>query len=143
MLRKSLKIGGGVLLALAILLPDLSLPAAAFPLPQTQIAPVAGPGLDNGVVLVDHRRSHRRYYRQRGRSWNHGYYGNPGFYLNFGVPYGYSGGYDDDYDDYYAYSGGYSNSHVRWCLNRYRSYNPRTDTFLGYDGYRRRCRSPY
>ncbi len=53
MLRKSLKIGGGVLLALAILLPDLSLPAAAFPLPQTQIAPVAGPGLDNGVVLVD------------------------------------------------------------------------------------------
>lgn len=33
--------------------------------------------------------------------------------------------------------------HVRWCLNRYRSYNPRTDQYLGYDGYYHRCRSPY
>src|SRR5690606_6387443 len=24
--------------------------------------------------------------------------------------------------------------HVRWCLNRYRSYNPETDRYLGYDG---------
>jgi hypothetical protein len=38
---------------------------------------------------------------------------------------------------------GYSNNHVRWCLNRYRSYNPRTDMFLGYDGRYHRCRSPY
>jgi hypothetical protein len=37
----------------------------------------------------------------------------------------------------------YSNNHVRWCLNRYRSYNPRTDMFLGYDGRYHRCRSPY
>ncbi|MBD1546005.1 BA14K family protein [Labrenzia aggregata] len=36
-----------------------------------------------------------------------------------------------------------SNSHVRWCLNRYRSYNPRTDQYLGYDGYYHYCRSPY
>jgi len=34
-------------------------------------------------------------------------------------------------------------SHVRWCLNRYRSYNPRTNRFLGYDGRYHRCRSPY
>jgi len=33
--------------------------------------------------------------------------------------------------------------HVRWCLNRYKSYNPRTDRFLGYDGIYHRCRSPY
>lgn len=37
----------------------------------------------------------------------------------------------------------YLNRHVQWCLNRYRSYNVRTDTFVGYDGIRRRCRSPY
>jgi len=37
----------------------------------------------------------------------------------------------------------YGNAHVRWCLNHYRSYNPRTDMFLGYDGYYHRCRSPY
>lgn len=34
-------------------------------------------------------------------------------------------------------------AHVNWCLNRYRSYNPRTDRFLGYDGRYHRCRSPY
>jgi len=34
-------------------------------------------------------------------------------------------------------------SHVNWCLNRYRSYNPRTNRFLGYDGRYHRCRSPY
>ncbi|WP_346914282.1 BA14K family protein [uncultured Roseibium sp.] len=36
-----------------------------------------------------------------------------------------------------------SDAHVRWCLNRYRSYNPRTDQYLGYDGYYHYCRSPY
>ncbi|MBB5755007.1 BA14K family protein [Prosthecomicrobium pneumaticum] len=33
--------------------------------------------------------------------------------------------------------------HVDWCLDRYRSYDPRSDTFIGYDGYERRCISPY
>jgi hypothetical protein len=33
--------------------------------------------------------------------------------------------------------------HVEWCLNRYRSYNPSTDRFLGYDGRYHRCNSPY
>lgn len=37
----------------------------------------------------------------------------------------------------------YGRRHVRWCLDRYRSYNPRTDRFLGYDGRYHRCRSPY
>ena len=39
--------------------------------------------------------------------------------------------------------GGGSSAHVHWCLNRYRSYDPSSDTFLGYDGYRHRCNSPY
>jgi len=29
--------------------------------------------------------------------------------------------------------------HVEACFARYRSYDPRTDTFVGYDGYRHRC----
>jgi len=37
-----------------------------------------------------------------------------------------------------AYGGGYS--HVTACEARYRSYDPRSDTFLGYDGYRHYCR---
>jgi hypothetical protein len=42
---------------------------------------------------------------------------------------------DDDYDDV--------DDHVAYCLNRYRSYHVRSDTYMGYDGYRHRCNSPY
>ena len=31
------------------------------------------------------------------------------------------------------------NGHVNWCLRHYRSYNPRTDMFMGYDGRHHRC----
>ncbi|CAN5142064.1 hypothetical protein BH10PSE7_BH10PSE7_39370 [soil metagenome] len=34
-------------------------------------------------------------------------------------------------------------AHVRWCFNHYRTYNPNNNTFAAYDGYRRRCISPY
>lgn len=36
-----------------------------------------------------------------------------------------------------------SQAHVAWCFDRYRSYNQRSDSFTGYDGVVRRCRSPY
>jgi hypothetical protein len=32
--------------------------------------------------------------------------------------------------------------HVAWCQNRYRSYDVRTNTFVGYDGIRRECVGP-
>jgi hypothetical protein len=35
--------------------------------------------------------------------------------------------------------GGSYRAHVEACYARYRSYDERTDTFLGYDGYRHRC----
>jgi BA14K-like protein len=35
------------------------------------------------------------------------------------------------------------NRHVRWCDNRYRSYNRATDQFLGFDGQYHYCNSPY
>ena len=34
-------------------------------------------------------------------------------------------------------------SHVGWCLNRYRSYHPSSNTFQPYYGSRRACYSPY
>jgi BA14K-like protein len=34
-------------------------------------------------------------------------------------------------------------SHVQWCLSRYRSYNPRTDLWLGLSGRQYRCNSPF
>ncbi|MGF7162408.1 hypothetical protein FHS85_004062 [Rhodoligotrophos appendicifer] len=36
-----------------------------------------------------------------------------------------------------------SGNHVAWCNQRYRSYNPATDSYMGYDGQRHRCYSPY
>jgi hypothetical protein len=39
---------------------------------------------------------------------------------------------------------GWSEMHVDWCYSRYpRSYNPATNTFVGYDGYVHSCISPY
>ena len=38
---------------------------------------------------------------------------------------------------------GWAQAHVDWCFANYRSYNPATDTFMGYDGYAHRCISPY
>jgi hypothetical protein len=46
--------------------------------------------------------------------------------------------YNDDYDDE-----DYGSSHVEWCLDHYRSYNPRTNTWVSYSGEVRECRSPY
>jgi len=31
-------------------------------------------------------------------------------------------------------------SHVRACMATYRSYDPRSDTYIGHDGFRHRCR---
>ncbi len=42
-----------------------------------------------------------------------------------------------------AYYGGWSRRHVAWCLDRYRSYNPRTNTWVSYSGEVRQCISPY
>lgn len=36
-----------------------------------------------------------------------------------------------------------SRSHVQWCLDRYRSYNPRTDLYMLRRGVWRHCISPY
>lgn len=40
-----------------------------------------------------------------------------------------------------SYSGG--SSHVNWCLNRYRTYNPRTNLYYYVPGRQRHCNSPY
>jgi len=43
--------------------------------------------------------------------------------------------YDDDDD--------FSSAHIEYCLDRYRSYDPETNTFLGYDGIHHECISPF
>ena len=34
----------------------------------------------------------------------------------------------------------HSNAHVKWCFSLYKSYDPRTNTYLGHDGRRHICR---
>ncbi len=41
------------------------------------------------------------------------------------------------------YAGGNSNAHVAWCLDRYRSYDIPSDTYMSHSGYRKYCNSPY
>ena len=36
----------------------------------------------------------------------------------------------------------FDNEHVEWCLRRYRSYNPRDNTWVSYSGKVRQCISP-
>lgn len=69
-------------------------------------------------------------YRYRYPGYNH-YYG--GFW--YANPWWLYGAYN------YRPAGG--SAHKRWCSDRYRSYNPSTNRYLGKDGKYHRCNSPY
>jgi hypothetical protein len=83
------------------------------------------------VVQVGHRRG-KRFFR---------HHDDFRFGLGFGFPLVGLGAplYADRYYDYDD-SG---RAHVEYCLDRYRSYDPETNTFMGYDGLRHECVSPY
>jgi hypothetical protein len=63
------------------------------------------------------------------------------------APYGYSGyapgyvpqGYIDEDDGDDGYAAGGPGGGAGYCAQRYRSYDPRSGTFLGYDGLRHPC----
>jgi hypothetical protein len=42
----------------------------------------------------------------------------------------------------YAYQGYAASPDTAWCAQRYRSFNPATGTYLGYDGRQHVCRAP-
>jgi hypothetical protein len=87
----------------------------------------------------DRRDGYRHHRRKHHHDDYYVYYGGGGWLGYYGYPYDY---YDYGYD--YGYNANsYQSSHVEWCLNRYRSYDPASDTFLGYDGNRHRCNSPF
>jgi hypothetical protein len=86
-------------------------------------------------------RNYRYYPYYNYHYYNDDYYGYP--YFNFYFPF-YYGGYGYNYGYYNNYGhGNYGSRHVRWCLNRYRSYNVRTNTWVSYSGAVRQCVSPY
>ena len=78
--------------------------------------------------------------------WGGGYYPYYGYGLGWGLGYGLGYGYGWGYpyygDTYYydapvVYSGGGGDS--AYCAQRFKSYDPRTGTYLGYDGKRHPC----
>jgi len=106
------------------------------PLPAIQKAQ------ESNIQPASHRKRYWRHRGPRASLWfGFGGFGNPYFggYPYYRPYYSYRP-YYYGYRPYYRPVGG---SHVRWCLNRYRSYDPRSNSFLGYDGYRHRCKSPY
>jgi hypothetical protein len=147
-----------------------SVPASAFPTappPAMEadnsgfftVVRSRGGGHYNGMGYNHYRGNYRHYgYRNYCNSWNNNcgyrnryYYGNPWWVLG-GIGFGYGLGYGSGYygggyynNGYYngGYNRGYGSRHVAWCLNHYRSYNPRTNTWVSYSGRIHRCHSPY
>jgi hypothetical protein len=68
----------------------------------------------------------------------YGYYGGPGYYYGPGYDPGY---YDDEYYDQgpVVAAPAPGGDAVAYCMQTYRSYDPRSGTYLGLDGYRHPC----
>ncbi|MGE0004298.1 MAG: BA14K family protein [Parvibaculaceae bacterium] len=130
------------MLSLAPILPDGSSGSAAAATPALMRPPPVlnaqrAPGIDyvrSDKWYYDRHRHGHRYKQRHGRyRYHHGgwWYSRPWWTLGPSITLGIGPGYDDD------------SAHVSWCLDHYRSYNPRTDRYLGYDGDYHRCNSPY
>jgi hypothetical protein len=65
----------------------------------------------------------------------YGYYGGPGYYAEPGY---YGDQYDDDAPVAVAPAPGGDDA-VAYCVQTYRSYDPRSGTYVGFDGYRHPC----
>ena len=74
----------------------------------------------------------------RGRDWGHRHYDNFGGAAAAGI-FGFAAG---AIVGSALSGGGYGSSYHGACARKYRSYDPASGTYLGYDGYRHRCVLP-
>ncbi|MFW6076748.1 MAG: BA14K family protein [Hyphomicrobiales bacterium] len=116
---------------------------------------VAAPGETAVTEEVRHRRGHRSRRHRHSRRYDrhrHGSryrYRRPGFTFHYGGYY-YANpwwqapgvGFGVTVPVYPAPSLHLPSRHVQWCM-RYRTYDPRTDTYVPRIGVRARCNSPY
>jgi hypothetical protein len=159
MVRKSMIAALAMVTAGAIALPHVAFAAPLAQPNQSRTAEVAKGDVNiepvaqywrkkkPGYARYDQRRHGDRYsYRHGGyRHYHNGYYySSPWWVAGPLIGGALLGAYAAPriYDNE-NYDNGYGNGHVEWCLNRYQSYNPNSDTFLGYDGRYHRCNSPY
>jgi hypothetical protein len=96
------------------------------------VAAVLALGLSAAIVAPANAAPYWWYHHH----YHGGYWGGPGPAIGAGIL-GFAAGA--------AIAGAAANAraadddHIQACLDAYRSYDPRTDTYLGYDGYRHRC----
>lgn len=125
--------------------------SASAMLPLSSVASGEANAVSGGVIQVKHkykwRRNHfgNRCYDSYGgcrhyRRYNH--FNRSDLFLPFIIGGGFGAYNYYDYDDDYGYAG-VSSRHVRWCLNRYRSYNPRSNLWVSFSGKKHQCDSPY
>ena len=151
----------GALLGLGTLAFSGAGASAAAMLPLSPVASGEANAAGDGIVQVTNKKRWNNNYFYDRCSYRYGgcrdYYRNDHFYRNnnfyrrnhyngsnFVLPLIIGGGFGayDNYDDDYGYAR-VSNKHVRWCLNRYRSYNPRTNLWVAFSGRKYQCDSPY
>ena len=157
MLNKYSTIVLGAMLGLGTLAFTGTVASAAAMLPLSAVASGSAHDVQGGIIQVDHENKkwkkknwHKKqfnycndwngrcYDRHRRRHFDRSDLFLP---LIIGGSFGGYNYYDDDYGDYDG--GGLSSRHVRYCLNKYQSYNPRNNTWVSYSGQVKKCYSPY
>ena len=159
MLNKYSTLVLGAMLGLGTLAFTGASASAAAMLPLSSVSSDDAQGVNGGIVQVDHKKKKGKKKKWKNRHFsrhcNYEFGGCGNFYPRYryhapylSVPLIIGGGYGgyNDYDDY-AYDdydgGGLSSRHVRYCLNKYQSYNLRNNTWVSFSGRVRQCRSPY
>lgn len=131
--------------------------SAAAMLPLSPAVTGQANAATDGIVQIKHKKKWKKNWNNGNYDWQyrkHRHRNNDGIYLSLpliiGGAYAANRYYGDDYydDRDYGYDdgdygGGLSSRHVRYCLNKYQSYNPRNNTWLAYSGRVHQCRSPY
>jgi hypothetical protein len=131
-------IGGAMLLS-------GSAPASATTLSGSTLA---APGVTTMIEQVQRRSGDRARHGDRARRYDSRRHGHrhrqarPGYHHYYGGYY-YANPWWIGPSIGFGLSLPMTSAHVQWCLNRFRSYDPASNTYLGYDGFRHRCNSPY
>jgi hypothetical protein len=141
-MNKLISLFGAAVLALTVSV-STATPSFANPARDAIGAGIVGGvfGFIAGAALADASR-HHRVYIDEGYDYpdygDYGDYGDSGYRAYAGhEPYG---AYRRGYSRYSDYTAVYDvQVHIRACLQAYRSYDPRSDSFVGYDGYRHPC----
>jgi hypothetical protein len=158
MLKKYSTLVLGAMLGLGTLAFTGAGASAAAMLPLSPPAIGEANAINGGVIQVKHKDKGHKKHSNYCNDWNGGcynkhkhrrnHYDRSYLYLPLIIGGGYGGynyygdDYYDDYDDYDDYDG-LSSRHIRYCLNKYRSYNPRTNLWVSFSGRVKQCYSPY